>query len=110
MIPVEDHLSASRLRSIRPKQVKRFAQADADKWAAARASAEGAELELAVEAAQAPVALAPKRKPKLKVVMPEPEPEPDFGDIGTPVFTEELIAKMFANLAAHGMTLQDPAR
>ena len=87
----------------------RFAQADAGMWAAAQASALGAELELAVEAAPAPVAPAPKRKPKLKVVRPEPEPEPDLGDIGTPVFTEELIAQMFANLAAHGMTLQDLA-
>jgi hypothetical protein len=43
------------------------------------------------------------------VVRPEPEPvaEPTSADM--PVFTEELIAKMFANLAAHGMTLQDLA-
>jgi len=88
----------------------RIAQADAGMWAAARAGALGAELQLAVEAAPAPFAPAPKRKPKPKVVRTEPEPAPDLGDIGTPVFAEELIAKMFANLAAHGMTLQDLAR
>jgi hypothetical protein len=49
----------------------------------------------------------PKAKPKLKVVRPEPEPAAPDPDM--PVFTEELIAKMFANLAAHGMTLQDLA-
>jgi hypothetical protein len=36
-----------------------------------------------------------------------PEPEPAAADM--PVFTEELIAKMFGNLATHGMTLQDLA-
>jgi hypothetical protein len=47
---------------------------------------------------------------KLKVHEPEPEPETD-GVLTADeiVFDEELIAKMFANLAAHGLTLKDLA-
>src|SRR5262249_11120761 len=113
----------------------RFAQADADMWVAARAIAHGEEPEPLVEPEPTPelpkpksgwdlvtsrpgavVEPEPKRKtkaaePQLKVVRPVPEPEPAPGPdpVEMPVFTEELIAKMFANLAAHGMTLQDLA-
>jgi hypothetical protein len=105
---------------------ERFAQADAGMWAAVRAIAQSNEPEPAVEAAPEPAPPKPKSgwdlvtsrpgvvvepepkkatKPKLKLVRPEVEPAaPDM-----PVFTAELIARMFANLAAHGMTLQDLA-
>lgn len=105
-----------------------FAQADAGMWAAARAIAEGAEPEpmarpeppklksgwdLVTSRPGAVFEPEPKRKrkaeePDLKVVRPEPEPKPAPSPeaVEMPVFTEELIAQMFANLAAHGMTLQ----
>jgi hypothetical protein len=107
-------------------------------WAAARAIALGDEPEPVAEAAPAPERPQPKsgwdlvtsrpgavaepdsnrkpEKPKLKVHRPEPEPKPkrmldrdEVPSIGDVVFTEGLIAKMFANLAAHGMTLRDLA-
>ena len=43
---------------------------------------------------------------ELKTHKLEPEPVPTVEGL---VFDEELIAKMFANLAAHGMTLEDLA-
>jgi hypothetical protein len=39
------------------------------------------------------------------VVRPEPEPAPESAAPEMLVFTEELIAKMFANLAAHFGTM-----
>jgi hypothetical protein len=101
----------------------RFAQADAGMWAAARAIAMGDGREppqptsgwdLVTSRPGAVVEPEPKRKrkaaePKLKLVRPELEPVPGPDAADMPVFTEELIAKMFANLAAHGMTLQDLA-
>jgi hypothetical protein len=49
----------------------------------------------------------------LKVHRPEPEPAVEKPaiqeDLDLPKFDEELLAKMFANLAAHGMTLADLA-
>jgi hypothetical protein len=44
----------------------------------------------------------------LKVRHPDPEPEA-LSVVDDIEFDETLIAKMFANLAAHGMTLQDLA-
>jgi hypothetical protein len=75
---------------------ERFAHADAGMWAAAHAMAEGTEPEPVPE----PV--------NLKVYEPEPQPE-ELAEVGLPEFDEALLAKMFANLAAHGMTLQDLA-
>jgi hypothetical protein len=83
---------------------ERFAQADAGMWAAAYAMARGVELE--------PVATEPETGPvRLKVYESDPVPEtPDvLSDVELPEFDDALLAKMFANLAAHGMTLQDLA-
>jgi hypothetical protein len=46
----------------------------------------------------------PEAKPKLKVHKPEPKPDPLTDDFE---LDEELLAEMFANLASHGMTLED---
>ena len=73
---------------------ERFAQADAGMWAAAHSMARGAEPELE------PV--------QLKVFEPAREPDA-LKEFEVPEFDEALLAKMFANLAAHGMTLQDLA-
>ena len=83
---------------------ERFAQVDAGMWAAAHAMARGVGLE--------PVAAKPETGPvRLKVY--ETDPEPETHDVLTqvelPEFDEALLAKTFANLAAHGMTLQDLA-
>ena len=77
---------------------ERFAQADAGMWAAAHALAKGVEPEPA--ASPEPV--------KLKVYEPEPKPEV-LKEVELPEFDAALLAKMFANLAAHSMTLQDLA-
>jgi hypothetical protein len=80
---------------------ERFAQADAAMWAAAHAMARGVELE--------PVAAEPETGPvRLKIYELDPVPEtPDvLTEVELPEFDEALLAKMFANLALHGMTLQ----
>jgi hypothetical protein len=56
-----------------------------------------------------PVAAEPETGPvRLKVCEPDPVPEkPDvLTEVELPEFDEALLAKMFANLASHGMTLQ----
>ena len=56
-----------------------------------------------------PVAAEPETAPvRLKVYEPDPVPEtPDvLTEVELPEFDEALLAKMFANLASHGMTLQ----
>jgi hypothetical protein len=83
---------------------ERFAQADAGMWAAAHAMATGV--------APGPLAPEPETEPvMLRVYEPEPETEtPDvLKEVELPEFDEALLAKMLANLAAHGMTLQDLA-
>jgi clan AA aspartic protease (TIGR02281 family) len=110
----------------------RFAQADAGMWAAARNVAFGGERakvetepepkftmtptstikgfyipsEPEPESANPGVAViaTPEAKPKLKVHKPEPKPDPLTDDFE---LDEELLAEMFANLASHGMTLED---
>ena len=49
------------------------------------------------------------KRPKLKVHRPEPEPAPQkvFAQVDDIVFDDELIAKMMANMAKHGMTAED---
>ena len=86
----------------------RFAQADAGMWAAAHAMAKGEDTDFM------PPEPEMKSEPEpatLKVYKPEPEPEkPEvLTKVEVPDFDEALLAKMFANLAAHGMTLQDLA-
>jgi hypothetical protein len=80
---------------------ERFAQADAAMWAAAHAMARGVELE--------PVAAEPETGP-VRLKIDEPDPVPETPDVLTEVelaeFNEALLAKMFAILALHGMTLQ----
>jgi hypothetical protein len=80
---------------------ERFAQADAGMWAAAHAMARGVELE--------PVAAEPETGP-VRLTVYEPDPVPETPDVLTevelPEFDEALLAKMFANLASHGTTLQ----
>jgi hypothetical protein len=73
-------------------------------WAAAHTMARGVERE--------PVAAEPETGPvRLKAYEPDPVPEkPDvLTEVELPEFDEELLAMMFANLASHGMTLQDLA-
>ena len=56
-----------------------------------------------------PVAAEPETGPvRLKVYEPDPVPEtPDvLTEVELPEFDEALLAKVFANLASHGMTLQ----
>jgi hypothetical protein len=53
-------------------------------------------------------AMAVKTTPKLKVHQPEPESKA-LALVDDIEFDEAMLAKMFANLAAHGMTLQDLA-
>jgi hypothetical protein len=80
---------------------ERFTQADEAIWTAAHAMARGVELE--------PVAAEPETRPvRLKVYKPDPVPErPDvLTEVELPKFDEELLAKMFADLASDGMTLQ----
>jgi hypothetical protein len=66
-------------------------KADAGMWAAARSMGEGVESEPFV----------------LRVHAPEPEKPEILKDVEMPEFDEELLAKMFANLAAYGMSLAD---
>ena len=51
----------------------------------------------------------PAPKPRLRVHRPESEPQSVVDADLEIEFTENLLAKMFANLAAHGMTLEDLA-
>jgi hypothetical protein len=94
--------------SVRPKSdmavlAERFAQADAGMWAAAHALAKGVEHQ--------PLAPEPEVSPEpVELKVYEPDPVPDvLSEVELPEFDDTLLAKMFANLAAHGMTLQDLA-
>jgi hypothetical protein len=111
-----------------------LAQADAGMWAAARAMGEGVQPEPVVAESACEVAViqpteeeyrdivlgalteedkAAKPEPEpvvLKVHQPEPEPAADIlADVEMPEFDEKLLARMFANLAANGMTIADLA-
>jgi hypothetical protein len=80
--------------------VQRIAAVDAAFAVVARTS--HPEWDTSSESAPTPVT----RPKSVTLELHQPEPEPD-GGFAMPNLDDELLAKMFANLAANGMTLGD---